>query len=215
MASGKNTLKSSGSEAKEESQASFQVVDKRHFVDLDHIPVEAAVEEKPRYPTFVEELMSRLSETERRFEEKKRQIDEEIGRTKARLQADFNRQLQLEKQNLILPFLEVLDNLERALNAAPGTDSVEGLREGLELTAGLFRGKLQAQGVEPLPVLNQPFDPNLGQAVGIVPVADSSQDGIVLEEVLRGYRMGDQLIRPAQVRVGRYQQDADDQPDQC
>jgi molecular chaperone GrpE len=58
--------------------------------------------------------------------------------------------------------------------------------------------------VEPIPALRQPFDPNLEQAIGTVPVANAGQDGMGVEEVQRGYRIGAQLLRPAQVRVGRH-----------
>jgi molecular chaperone GrpE len=178
----------------------FQVIDKRHFVDLDNVKIE---EEKPSYPTFVEELMGKLAETERRFEEKKKQIDDEIARTKARIESELERRLAIEKQRLVAPLLEVLDNLERALDASAKGGSPDHLREGVNMTASLFRSKLQSLGVEPIQVLNQPFDPNLGQALGVVLVESESQDGVVIEEVLRGYKMDDQLLRPAQVRVGQ------------
>jgi molecular chaperone GrpE len=194
-----------GSEQKEQA-AEFRVIDKRHFADVDSISGEAAVEEKRRYPAFVEELMARLAETERRFEEKKKQVDDEIAKIRSRLQADYERRIQLQKSDLLLPFLEVLDNLERALDAAQKTDGTERLLEGIVMTASLFRSKLQALGVEAIPVLNQPFDPNLGEAVGIVEVADQAEDGLVIEEVRRGYRMGEQLVRPAQVRIGKLRQ---------
>jgi len=183
---------------------SFQVVDKRHFTNLDELPSDFVVEEKPRYPTFVEELLATKARTEERFEEMKTKLQEELERTKARLEADFERKVGLEKQEMILPLLEVLDNLERALDAPAKDAGVERLRQGIELTANIFRAKLQALGIEAIPVLDQPFDPNLGQAVGMVQVGDLEQDGIVVEEVLRGYQMGDQLLRAAQVRVGRF-----------
>ncbi len=194
------------SKTQEKDQASeFRVVDKRHFTALDTIAATAAVEEKPRYPTFVEELMTRLSEMERRFEEKKKQVDEEIAKMRGRLEADYERRVELEKRKFILPFLEVLDNLERAVEVAQKRGSTESLLEGVAMTASLFRSKLLAHGIEAIPVLEQPFDPNFGQAVGIVPVTDESRDGIVVEEVQHGYRMGDQLLRPVQVRVGKFQ----------
>ena len=183
----------------------FQVVDKRPFANLDKVDLGAVPEEKPRYPTYVEELMARMAETERRFQEKKKQIDEEISRTKARLEADFNRKLDLEKQKIILPFLEILDNLQRAMNAASQAGTVEHLLEGVQMTAGLFLSKLQSIGVERIPALGQPFDPNLEQAVGTVKVSDPGRDGIVLDEVQPGYSMDGQLIRPAHVRVGRFE----------
>ena len=189
-------------QTQETEQPGFQVIDRRHFLDLNKIDKEALPEEKPRFPSYVEELMARMAETERQFQEKKKQIDEEISRTKSRLEADFERKLELEKQKIILPFIEILDNLQRAVDAAAQTGSVEHLLEGIEMIANLFRSKLRSIGVERIPTLNQPFDPNLQQAVGMIKVADPSQDGVVLEEVQPGYCLNGQLLRPAHVRVG-------------
>ena len=183
----------------------FQVVDKRQFVNLDTIDKSTPSDEKPRYPTYVEELMARMAETERKFQEKKKQIDDEIGRTRSRLENDVERKLELEKQKIILPFLEVMDNLQRALNSAARTGTTEHLLEGVQMTANLFRAKLQTMGIEIIPALNQPFDPNLEQAIGTIKVSDAGRDGIVLEEVQSGYCMNGQLLRPAQVRVGRFE----------
>jgi molecular chaperone GrpE len=191
--------------SKPESEApEFQVVDKRKFLDLDKLDLKK-VEEKPRYPAFVEELMARTAEMERKFEEKKKQIDEEIARTKSRLEADFERRLELDKQKMLLPLLEVMDNLQRAIEAASQTGSVEHLQEGVQMTADLFRTKLQAIGVEAIESIGKPFDPNTAQAVGRIPVTDASRDGTVVEEVRSGYSMNGQLLRPAQVRVGHYE----------
>ena len=88
--------------------AEFQVIDKRKFLNLDNINKESLPPEKRRFPSYVEELMARMAETERKFQEKKKQIDEEINRTKARLETDFERNLELEIKKIILPFLEVL-----------------------------------------------------------------------------------------------------------
>ena len=190
-------------QSSETESLDFQVVDKRQFVNLETIDKETITEEKPRYPSYVEELMERMAETERQFQEKKKQIDEEISRTKARLETDFDRKLVLEKRKIILPFLEIMDNLQRALDSASKTETVEHLMEGVRMTASLFLTKLQSVGVEPIQALGQPFDPNLAEAVGTAKVTDASQDGIVVEELQSGYLMEDQLLRPAQVRVGR------------
>jgi molecular chaperone GrpE len=167
-----------------EDTAEFRVVDRRPFAQLDtNAPVEGPVEIKPRYPTYVEELMAKVADTERRFAERVKQVDQEILRSKTRLQAESERELALAKKDMLLPFLEVLDNLERALQAASTGGTMEDL----------------------IDVLDRPFDPNVSQAVGVVPVAEPGKDGWVVKEVLPGYRMGDTLVRPAQVRVGKYQ----------
>ena len=190
-------------ETHEAGASKFQVVDKRKFVNTDSVDINSAHEEAPRYPSYVEELIAKVKETERQFEEKKKQIDEEIGRVRARLETDFGQRVDEECRKFASPFLEVLDNLERALAASANGSSIEHLREGVEMTAHLFRAKLRAIGVEAIPAIGQPFDPNLAQAIGMVPVDDASQDGMVVEELQTGYTMRGQLLRPAQVRVGR------------
>jgi molecular chaperone GrpE len=190
----------------DDSPVEFQVIDKRHIVDPDGVGVETPVEEKPRYPSYVEELMGRMVEMEKRFEEKKTQMADEVARTKARLEGDYRRRIELEKQRVLLPFLDVLDNLERAMEAATRPGDREALLEGVAMTGALFRSRLQAHGVEPIQVIDQPFDPNVGEAIGVVTVTEADRDGLVVEEVQRGYRIGDQLVRPAQVRVGRYEE---------
>jgi molecular chaperone GrpE len=183
----------------------FHVIDKRQFVNLDQIDKETIPEEKPRYPSYVEDLMARMAEMERRFQEKKQQFDEEINRTKTRIEIDFNRRIELEKQKIVLPFLEILDNLQRAVDSASQSGSIDHLLEGVQMTASLFRSKFQSLGIEIIPALNQPFDPNLEQAVGRVKVEDPNQDGVVVEEVQPGYSINGQLLRPAQVRVGHFE----------
>ena len=183
----------------------FQVVDKRQFLNADSLDITAVPDDKPRYPSYVEELMAKMSETERKFKEKKQQIDEEIARTRIRLESDFERKLGLEKQQIVLPFLEILDNLQRAIDASTQAGTVEHLLEGVQMTANLFRSKLQSIGVEPIAALGQPFDPNLAQAVGTVHVKEAINDGIVVDEVQTGYSIQGQLLRPAQVRVGRFE----------
>jgi len=190
-------------ELHEAKASQFHVVDKRKFVNADAVDTKSVQEEAPRYPSYVEELIAKVKETERRFEEKKNQIDEEIGRVRVRLETDFEQRIEAECRKLTLPFLEVLDNLERALAATVKCASVEQLREGVEMNAHLFRAKLRSIGVEAIPTLGQPFDPNLAQAVGMVQVGDASKDGIVIEELQTGYTMRGQLLRPAQVRVGQ------------
>jgi molecular chaperone GrpE len=95
-----------------------------------------------------------------------------------------------------------LDNLQRAI-AAGSNGTADRLLEGLQMTASLFLSKLLSVGVEPIAALDQPFDPNLEQAIGMVKVADATKDGIVVEEVQPGYFLNGQLLRPAQVRVGK------------
>ena len=195
---GKNTSKT-------EQKPEFEVIDRRPFANLEAVPAGAPADVKPRYPTYVEELQARVAEVERRFAEKKAEMQQEIARTKTRLEADFERRVGLEKQKILSPLLEVLDNLERALGASADSVSCNSLREGIRVTASLFQQRLASLGVEPIAALHRPFNPDEHEAVTCVDVSTPELDGLVIDEVIRGYRVDGHILRAAQVRVGRFQ----------
>jgi len=129
-----------------------------------------------------------------------------------RLHADFEnyrRRMQREKeevavyanQRLLLNLLPVLDNLERAL-ATPPTPGDERLRQGVELTARSFRDLLSKEGVTPIEAVGKPFDPNLHEAM-MTDEDPQQEDGIVLAEFQKGYRLGDRVIRASLVKVNK------------
>jgi molecular chaperone GrpE len=127
-----------------------------------------------------------------------------------RAQADFinyKRRTEQEKQdfnrfanaNLILSLLPVLDDLERALNSTPPAKSAKhSWVEGVRLVDRKFRTILEAQGLTPIKALGEPFDPNFHEAVR----QDKGKEGIVVEELQKGYMMHDRLLRPSKVVVG-------------
>jgi len=100
----------------------------------------------------------------------------------------------------IKSLLPILDSLDRALktNAA----SLEDFRSGIELIDKQFHDTLAKLGVEPLEAQGQLFDPNLHQAIQMVDT-DEVEDNHVIDELQRGYKLKDRLLRPAMVRVAR------------
>lgn len=113
--------------------------------------------------------------------------------------------------DLIRDLLPIADDLARALSALPVEGSAAGraddaplaaLRSGVELIHRQFVDVLRRRGVEPLVVEGQPFDPNWHEAVVHEP-AEGRPDGEIIGEVRRGYRLGQRLLRPAQVRVAK------------
>ena len=128
----------------------------------------------------------------------------------ARLQAEFDnaRKRGVREQqdfrefaaaDVIKSFLPTLDSFERALKA--NADSTD-FRNGVELIYRQFQDALQKIGVQPIPAVGQPFDPRVHEAVEMV---DSTEvpDHHVLDELQRGYKYKDRLLRPAMVRVAR------------
>jgi len=99
--------------------------------------------------------------------------------------------------------LSVLDNLERALAFGDGHDGrSKALIEGLRITHRQILDKLTTLGIHPIEAVGKKFDPHLHEAVSVVPPQDPSQkSGTVVGEVLRGYLLNDQVLRPAKVTV--------------
>jgi molecular chaperone GrpE len=96
--------------------------------------------------------------------------------------------------------LPIIDNLERALQAAASDDP---LRKGVELIHRQMLDMLRKRGVTPIETLGADFDPNFHQAVIHEESADH-REGEVMEELQRGYVVGDKLLRPAMVKVAKH-----------
>jgi molecular chaperone GrpE len=128
----------------------------------------------------------------------------------ARLQAEFDnaRKRAVREQqefreyaaaDVIKNFLPILDSFERALKA--NADSGD-FRSGVELIYRQFQDALQKSGVQPIAAVGQPFDPRVHEAIEMVDTAEVP-DHHVLDELQRGYKYKDRLLRPAMVRVAR------------
>jgi molecular chaperone GrpE len=113
----------------------------------------------------------------------------------ARDQQDYRDYALVEALKSLLP---ILDSLDRALKTTG--ISVQDFRSGIELIDKQFHDALAKLGVEPVPAEGEVFDPNLHQAVQMVDT-DEVADNHVIDELQRGYRIKDRLLRPAMVRV--------------
>ncbi|CAN0466307.1 unnamed protein product, partial [Phaeothamnion confervicola] len=106
-----------------------------------------------------------------------------------------------EKERFFKAFLPVLDSFERAQQTMKGSSDATVLQEGMNLIATLLMEALRQEGLEPVDV-SGPFDPRFHEAVGEVDT-DQKEDDHVFDELSRGYRLGERLIRPAMIRVAR------------
>ena len=104
--------------------------------------------------------------------------------------------------NIIRKYLEILDDLERALQNKPMDDEGATWAEGIELVYRKFLTALEAEGVVPMETANQQFDPNLHEAISQEP-SDDFESGQVIEVVRSGYMLGERVLRPASVRVAQ------------
>jgi len=133
-----------------------------------------------------------------------RQVKTENEGFRDRVTRDVERQFNRRHERLLLKFIDILDNLDRALEAAEQTYAGNPLIEGLILVRTQLLQTLQQEGLERIPVLGLPFDPAMSEAVGTRPVDEPEHDHVVVKEVLRGYRLHGRVARASRVFIGKH-----------
>lgn len=125
----------------------------------------------------------------------------EFDNYRRRVERERREQADQAVVNLLEELLVVVDDFDRALKVDAG-EGGSSHRKGIELIHAKLHDLLRKQGVKPMQVLGQMFDPNLHQAV-LHEHSPDHQDGEVIGELARGYLMGDRLLRPAMVKVAK------------
>lgn len=128
----------------------------------------------------------------------------EFDNYRKRTARDHDRMRRTAAASLVSDLLVVVDNLERALAHRDG----DGFADGVEMVLKQMRDALQRHGVEPIPAVGQPFDPGVHEAI-MTAQSDEHPNDHVVQELQKGYRLGDQVLRPAKVAVNVRQNDAD------
>ena len=127
-------------------------------------------------------------------------LQAEMANYRKRQQRLVQEQIQAERKRLLNAFLQVVDDLERALEA--NVTDARALYQGVELTHRAALQLLQKEAVEQIEAVGQPFDPNWHEAIAaIAPGEPSVPQGTVLQATEPGYRLDEQLLRPAKVIV--------------
>ncbi len=127
----------------------------------------------------------------------------DLEAAKARVERDAQRAADELRGKLIADLLPVLDNLDRTIAAAVAHGDAPAVVDGVRLVRSQMEQLLVRYGVERIDAKHQPFDPNVHEALSVVPVSHPSAHGVVVDQLEPGYRFGDRLLRPAKVVVGR------------
>ena len=157
-------------------------------------------------PTYVEELEQKVVEKDKQIQEyltKYRQASSEFEEMRLRLRREISKDIERTRREILSELLEVVDNLERALDAAKRSPSADALLQGVEMVRRQFLSKLEGLGVKPIESGDGRFDPALHEAVSTVPASSPEQDGIVVGVIRQGYRIGADVLRPAAVAVAK------------
>jgi molecular chaperone GrpE len=148
-----------------------------------------------------EELLARLQDAERRREEvldDLRRVAADFDNYRKRVAREQAQMLARSGERVVAKLLPVLDDLERALDAAEHHEEAKVL-EGVRMTKDALAAVLASEGVEEIPA-EGPFDPHVHEALMTQP-AEGVEPGQVVQVVTRGYRIGDAVLRPARVVV--------------
>ena len=150
--------------------------------------------ELKRVEAEVADLKDRLARRQADFENYRKRVERERNETYERVVAEIAAKL-----------LPVLDNLKRALDTEASLESGESdefrhFLSGVDLIFKQLSGVIEALGVKPVSSVGERFDPHIHEAVVSEPT-DEHEPDTVMEEIIRGYRLGDKLIRPALVKV--------------
>jgi molecular chaperone GrpE len=177
----------------------------------DNADTGARTEERPSWNdprnTRIEMLERMLAEREQTLQSYIRahkKSEQDFESFKQRLERDREREVTAAKVKLVEKLLDVEDNLERTIEAATRTQSIDSLVEGARLVHRMFRERLADLGLERVDPTGQLFDPTSMEALGMVPVNDPARDNTVVLTMRAGYRVGETEIRPALVQVGKF-----------
>ena len=150
--------------------------------------------ELKRKEAEVDDLRDKFARRQADFENFRKRVERERSETYNRATAD-----------LVTKLLPVLDNLRRALDTeasveASESDEFRHFLSGVDLIYKQLGGLLETLGVKTVPSVGEPFDPHVHEAV-VTEESDAHEPDTVLQEIVRGYRLGDKLLRPALVKV--------------
>jgi molecular chaperone GrpE len=184
-----------------------KVVDKRWWARGDDGGAPRA-DQAGQKPTYVEELERRAADAEKQAQEylgKYRQAAQEFEDARARMRKELAKDAERSRRDVLVSLIEVVDNLDRAIDAAmkSGKDKDDPLLQGVAMVQQQFLAKLDGFGVKRINALGAEFDPSLHEAVTAVPAPDAASDGRVMGVITHGYRIGDEVLRPALVAVGK------------
>ncbi|HVQ28878.1 MAG TPA: nucleotide exchange factor GrpE [Vicinamibacteria bacterium] len=133
-----------------------------------------------------------------------RQLKTENEGFRDRITRNLERRFDQRRERLLLKFIEILDNLDRALEATEQTYTGTPMIEGIILVRTQLLSVLQEEGLERIPVLAMPYDPSVAEAVETRPVSEPEHHHVVVKELMRGYRLHGRVARASRVAVGEY-----------
>lgn len=163
---------------------------------LDVDQVEQIVQDEQQEVSPLEQLQQQLEEAQQRLLRAQADFDNFRKRTMKEKEELGN----YASMKLITQLLPVVDNFDRAVDAAKNGGDVENFLKGIDMIYRQFAGVLEAEGLMAMAPVGQPFNPDFHQAIMQVE-SEEHEEGIVVEEIQKGYMLKERVLRPAMVKV--------------
>lgn len=186
-----------------EKEQEIKIKDRRHWVADSNGGDEETDDGKPSYVKQLEQKLEANDEKLKEYTSAYKSKMAENDQFRARLENDVERRVEIKTAELMRGILPVLDNLAMAGESARSADDPLKVAQGIGLIQSELTSLLGKFGMKELDCLGKEFDPAVAQAVSVENCDDRQQDGKVLAVIQKGYTMGELLIRPAMVKVGK------------
>jgi molecular chaperone GrpE len=188
-----------------EHEIPVKIVDRRWWANQDSAEARDDTRGSGK-PTYVEELEQKIVEKDGQIQEylsKYRAAAGEFEEARLRLRREISKDIERSRREILADLLDVVDNLDRALDSARQGGSNDALVQGVEMVRRQFMTKLEGFGVTRIDADGRQFDPQLHEAISTVPASSPEQDGVIVGTVRPGYRIGEDVLRPAAVAVAK------------
>lgn len=143
------------------------------------------------------------SEALQAAQEKAAAASAEVDRVRARIKRDADRAIERGHRTVLVSFLEVADDLDRAVQELSAHGVAPAVAQGVQMVRNKLHAVLTQHRARHRPSLGLPFDPAHHEAVGIVPATDATPAGSVVEVLCEGYELDERTLRPARVVVAK------------
>ena len=136
------------------------------------------------------------------IEEQMLRLRADLDNTKKRLERDKIEAIKFANERLLEEILPIVDNMDRAMQSLSEGHDPEKVKAGLQIAQKELHDVLVEHGVEMVKSIGEEFNPQFHEAIGVVDSPDA-KEGMILEEVQRGYTLNGRLIRPSRVRIAQ------------
>ncbi len=174
--------------------------------------VEETIEKTWDDPSNMEDALKMIAELHLKL----RDAETELGKQqdlRLRLQADFDNfrkrknkemsdSIRFANQDLLLQLIPVLDNFDRTLDAIEKTDNLSAVKDGIAVVDKSMKKTFKKIGMEPINSIGKELNPEFHEVITTVPVEEKKKKGVVIDEIEKGYKLKDRVIRVAKVVIG-------------